>query len=81
MSSSSTNTEDVFDISLYGKIYRIRGMERSKAVTAALDLFVKDFPDFDMPLTILRNQVKTRQVDAVEELMEQRLDSMNEELS
>ncbi len=75
MTTQTTRQELEYDTTIYGQTYRTKGITRSKAVTDAINLFIQDYPNFNMPLNILRKKVNTKRVDLEDELVEEYLKS------
>ncbi len=68
-----------YDVTIFGHTYRVSSITRSKAVTEVLNRYIKDFPDVNMPLSILRTKAKTRVVDEEQELVQAHLDKLDTE--
>ena len=69
------NTPEVeYDVTIFGRTYRIFAVTRSKAVTDALNRYVKDVPDVNMPLALLRPRATTKVVNEEQELVQAHLD-------
>ncbi len=71
---STGTTEEQFDVTIFGRTYRISSSNRSKAVTEAIALFIQDYPNHNMPLSVLRKRVETKQVDIQSELLKEHLE-------
>ena len=63
----------VWEVTILGRTQRIVGPNRSKAVTEALNTFVKENPGIDFSLSILRTKVRTRLISREELLLEKAL--------
>ena len=63
----------MFDVTIVGRTYRSNLEDRSKAVTESLNKFIKEYPDYNVPLSFLRKQTKTKQVDETQELLAEHL--------
>ena len=63
----------VWEVTILGQTQRIMSPNRSKAVTEALNTFVKENPEVDFSLSILRTKVRTRFISREELLLEQAL--------
>lgn len=57
----------LFDVSILDESYRLEAENRSKAVTLALEKYIKDHPRNTTPLSLLRNKVSTHLVNPEKE--------------
>ncbi len=64
-----------YDVTIFGRTYRVFAITRSKAVTDVLNRYVKDVPDVNMPLALLRRRVTTKAVNEEQELVQAHLES------
>ena len=64
-----------YDVTIFGRTYRMFGITRSKAVTEALNQYIIDVPDVNMPLSLLRKRVTTRAVDEEQDLVQEYLET------
>jgi len=63
----------VWEVTILGQTQRIISPNRSKAVTEALNIFVKGNPEVDFSLSNLRTKVRTRLISKEELLLEKTL--------
>ena len=75
MTTNTSGVEIEYDVTIFGRVYRILAITRSKAVTDALKKFMEDVPDVNMPLSIIRKRAGTKVVDEEQELVQAHLES------
>ena len=55
-------SDSVWEVSVLGSLYRYGVSQRSKAVTLALNEYMRENPSTEISLSILRTKVRTRSI-------------------